>query len=240
MTRRDSAPLVVVVPGLGLTRYVSRLAAQVRRAGAACEVLDLPGYGSPGPRVTAPDVLSVGRVAAARVAHAAATVRPRRVVLLGHSTGAQAALAAAVEVQQSRDDVAVVLAGPTFAPAQRTLPGLLARVPLAYRHDAPWQLDPRELLRAGPRDLLALVRSGQQDRPEDRVAQLRLPLVLTAGRHDAFAPRTWLDELAGRATSSPAVRVAVLGGSHNNPWTHAKDLACLALRGRPDHRQVGR
>jgi pimeloyl-ACP methyl ester carboxylesterase len=229
VTRRESAPLVVVVPGLGLTRYVSRFADRVRRAGADCEVLDLPGYGSPGPRVTAPDVLSVGRVAAARLARLAPEAGARRVVLLGHSTGAQAALAAAVELQEARDDLTLVLAGPTFALDQRSLPGLLARVPLAYRHDAPWQLDPRELLRAGPRDLLALVRSGQQDRPEDRVVGLRLPLVVTAGEQDTLAPRAWLDELAGRATSSPSVRVAVLGGSHNNPWTHAGDLAHLAL-----------
>jgi pimeloyl-ACP methyl ester carboxylesterase len=221
-------PLVVVVPGLGLTHYVRRLVREVERRGASAVVLDLPGYGSPGPRTTAPDVRDVGRAAASWLVHHG-TARP--VVLVGHSTGAQAALVAGLEVQASRDDVTVVLAGPTFAPGQRTLPGVLARVPLAYRHDGPWQLDPRELLRAGPRDLLALVRSGQRDRPEDGVAGLRLPLVLTAGRHDAFAPVEWLELLRGRAVRSPDVRVRILGGSHNNPWTHAAELATLLLGG---------
>ena len=44
-----------------------------------------------------------------------------RVVLLGHSTGAQAALQAALLVQDRRRLDAVVLAGPTVAPTQRRL-----------------------------------------------------------------------------------------------------------------------
>ena len=60
--------------------------------------------------------------------------------------------------------------------------------------------------------------------------RLSVPLVLTAGRGDAFAPQWWLEVLACGATRSPAVTVERLGGSHNNPYTHAAALAGLIAR----------
>ena len=83
-----------------------------------------------------------------------------------------------------------------------------------------------EVLRARLR-LLTLVRSAIGDRPERSVPRLSVPLVLTAGRSDAFAPQWWLEVLACGATRSPAVTLERLGGSHNNPYTHADELARL-------------
>ena len=60
--------------------------------------------------------------------------------------------------------------------------------------------------------------------------RLSVPLVLTAGDDDAFAPQWWLEVLACGATRSPAVTVERLGGSHNNPYTHAAALAGLIAR----------
>ncbi|MGN6754341.1 MAG: alpha/beta fold hydrolase [Intrasporangium sp.] len=216
----------MIVPGLGLTRYVRRLREEVRRRGSVATVLDVPGYGSASSRRTAPEIGAIADAVAAWVRQRAADHR-RPLVLVGHSTGAQAALRAALQIQQWRDDASVVLAGPTFAPGQRTLAGLLLRAPVAYRHDPPWELDPLQLLRAGPRDLLALIRSGQRDRPELRVRELRLPLTLTAGIHDALAPRGWLELLRSNAIASRRAHVVVLGGSHNNPWTHPAQLASV-------------
>jgi pimeloyl-ACP methyl ester carboxylesterase len=227
----------VIVPGLGLTHYLRRLTGELGRRGCVPVVLDVPGYGSRGGRRTAPDIATIGGAVAAWVRRRAPEHAPGRpLVLMGHSTGAQAALRAALEVQQGREGASLVLAGPTFAPAQRSLLPLLLRLPLAYRHDPPWELNPVELLRAGPRDLFELVRSGQGDEPERRVRGLRLPLTLTAGIHDALAPRDWLELLRSNATASPGCRVALLPGSHNNPWTHPAQLASLvasaALPGR--------
>jgi pimeloyl-ACP methyl ester carboxylesterase len=218
--------LVVVLPGLGMTRYLRRLVHELTRHGATPALLDLPGYGSPGGRATAPDVHAIGHAAAQWVQRCGAG---REVVLLGHSTGAQAALTAALDLQDLRSGLALVLAGPTFAPAERRWSRLLAHTLPAYRHDAPWQLDPRELLRAGPADLVALVRSGLRDQPERRIRNLRVPVTVTAGHHDTYAPTSWLDLLASSAVLSPRASSVVLGGSHNNPWTHSAVLAHVAL-----------
>jgi pimeloyl-ACP methyl ester carboxylesterase len=220
----------VIVPGLGLTHYLRRLVGELRRRDCLPVVLDVPGYGSRRGRRTAPDIGAIaGAVAAWVRCRAPEHASGRPLVLMGHSTGAQAALRAALEVQQHREDAALVLAGPTFTPAQRRLLPLLLRLPLAYRHDPPWELNPAELLRAGPRDLFAIVRSGQRDEPERRVRGLRLPLTLTAGIRDALAPRDWLELLRSNATASPTSRVALLPGSHNNPWTHPVQLASLVV-----------
>jgi hypothetical protein len=54
-------------------------------------------------------------------------------------------------------------------------------------------------------------------------------VTVTAGVHDAFVPVTWLDQLAGSASSAPSVRTSLLGGSHNNLFTHPDDLADLVV-----------
>ena len=221
-----STPLVVVLPGLGMTRYVGRLTRELATRGATAVLLDLPGFGSPRQPATTPDIHAVGHAAARWVDRCAAD---RPLVMFGHSTGAQAALTATLYLHGHCTRLGLVLAGPTFAPGQRTLPGVLARTPLAYRHDAPWQLDPRELVRAGPSALLALAKSGQRDQLEGRIRPLRVPCTVTAGHHDSYAPESWLELLCHSLVASPAVRCAVIGGSHNNPWTHPADLASLTM-----------
>jgi acetyl esterase/lipase len=87
-----AAPLVVILPGLGLPQYMFPTAEALSRRGVLCTVLDLPGFAAAGRHGSLPDVHDIGRVAAEWV-EAQAVTRP--VVVLGHSTGSQAALAAA-------------------------------------------------------------------------------------------------------------------------------------------------
>jgi pimeloyl-ACP methyl ester carboxylesterase len=67
-----------------------------------------------------------------------------------------------------------------------------------------------------------------RDAPERRLAQLRVPLVLTAGEADTFAPERWLQSLAASAGTA-ATTVRVLPGSHNNPFTHPVELGALVM-----------
>ncbi len=222
-----SSPLVVaVLPGLGLPSYVKPLADDLARRGVACVVLDLPGFGSGAGLVCAPDVIAMGDTAADWVDGFDPT---RRLVVLGHSTGAQAALATALRVQRCRPDSALVLCGPTFHPAQRRLLPLTIATSTAYRHDSPKEAVVVPDLLRGNVGVARIIRSGMRDRPEERITGLELPVLLTAGRYDSYAPASWLETLAACASSSPRVSTAVLDGSHNNLYTHGEALAGVVL-----------
>ena len=220
-----TTPLVVVLPGLGLPFYTIPTARAVVARGLACMVLDLPGFGSDLPRPTSSSIHATGLIAA-RWVEAQATGRP--VVVLGHSTGGQAALTAALALSARRRDLSLVLAGTTFAPEQRRLHRLALVTPLAYRDDGLDEIDPMEVYR-GRTGIISMLQSAIHDVPEERITHLPVPVTVTAGVHDAFVPVTWLDQLASSALSAPSVRTSLLGGSHNNLFTHPEEIAELLV-----------
>jgi pimeloyl-ACP methyl ester carboxylesterase len=222
-----AGPLVVILPGLGLPFYTVATARCLWQRGLDCEVLDLPGFGSARPRATRPNIHAIGLSA---VGWLRARAADRPVVILGHSTGAQAALTAALALAGQRRSYSLVMAGPTFTPAQRHLVLLAAVTPLAYRDDQLSEVDPAEVAR-GRIGIAEILHSGLRDAPERRMARLPAPLTVTSGVHDAFAPADWLDTLAASAVSAASTRTSLLGGSHNNLFTHPDELAdlvCLA------------
>jgi pimeloyl-ACP methyl ester carboxylesterase len=218
---------VVLMPGLGLPRYTRPTAEALAARGLRCVVLDVLASRRDRPRVP-PDIESLGR-AAARWVRASMIEGP--LVLFGHSTGAQAALAAALELQPAVPSLRVVLAGPTFQPAHRTVGGLARAGATAYRRDSPRELVVLRNLARVRTDVVRIIRSAQRDRPEERIAGLYAPLLLTAGEYDTFAPLEWMQRLAaasGSASgrSAPAApRVVQLPGSHNNLFTHPAEIA---------------
>jgi pimeloyl-ACP methyl ester carboxylesterase len=185
-------------------------------------VLDLLAWRRPRLRVP-PRIGPMGE-AAARWVREADLAGP--LVVVGHSTGAQVALGAALRLQQDRPDHSLVLAGLTFRPEHRSWPGLLRGAATAYRKDHPAELLVAKNIVTVRTDVLRMVESGRRDRPEERVRALEVPLVLTAGEADSFAPQRWMDEVAASA-GSPSTRVEVLPGSHNNLFTHPAEVAAL-------------
>lgn len=218
---------VVLLPGLGLTSYVGPTVRALRARGHAATVLDLPGFGSRPPRACGATVRQVASTAA-RLLRAELRARPgQRLVLLGHSTGAVSALLAGLELQDEGVLAGIVLAGPVATPRQRSLLRIVAVAPRAYRRDSLSELQVLPELARGGLDVVRLLRSALAEPAEQLVPSLRLPLVLTAGRADAFAPPSWLSQLAGAARSSPSVRFVRLPGSHNNLFTHPAQVAAL-------------
>ena len=221
------APLlgtVLVMPGLGLPRYTRPTAEALAARGLRCVVLDVLASRRDRPRVP-PDIESLGR-AAARWVQISTVEGP--LVLFGHSTGAQAALAAALELQPVVPSLRVVLAGPTFQPEHRTVAGLARAGATAYRRDSPRELVVLRNLARVRTDVVRIIRSGQRDRPEERIAGLRAPLLLTAGEYDTFASLEWMQRLAAASGSPQAAdspRVVQLPGSHNNLFTHPAEIA---------------
>jgi pimeloyl-ACP methyl ester carboxylesterase len=152
------------------------------------------------------------------------------VVVVGHSTGAQVALEAVLRVQHARRDLALVMGGPTFTPGQRRLRGLVPAALTAYLKDPPQELVVLKDVARVRTDLVRIVQSGRRNPTDRRVGLLAVPLTVTAGEADSFAPSAWLDLLARRAGASS--RAVVLPGSHNNPFAHPVlfgELVCEAL-----------
>lgn len=212
---------VVVLPGLGLPRYTHRMVESLAGSGMRCVVLDLLAWRRPRLRVP-PRVGPMGE-AAAQWVRGAEIAGP--VVLLGHSTGAQAALGAALRLQHDRSGLSVVLAGLTFRPEHRSWPRLLRGAATAYRKDTPAELVVAKNIARVRSDLVSIIGSGLRDRPEQRVRDLVVPLVLTAGEADTFAPQDWMEQVAG--ASGGTARVRVLPGSHNNLFTHSDEVAAV-------------
>lgn len=199
-------PEVVLLPGLGAPGY---LAPWVRQIGSwtRATVLDLPGWRWGRAGACPPTVSGIGTAAARWL-----TEQDRRgIVLLGHSTGAQAAIRTALLVPDRL--AGVVLAGPTFDPAARGGAALLRRAVSTLAHERPGELAAvlPSYLHSGGHGVLRLLRDGLRDRPEEWAAALRVPVLTVTGERDGFAPPAWAQHLATVASGS----CAVLPGAHN-------------------------
>jgi pimeloyl-ACP methyl ester carboxylesterase len=208
------SPELVIVPGLGALGYLVPL---VRACAGWTQVqlLDLPGFGA---RTTARLPADLPAVTAA-LGVWLDQVPAGPVLLLGHSTGAQAALHAARDRPERVRRL--VLAGATFPPqARRPLP-LVRRVLASLPHEQPREV-PAVLpyYARGRGRVLDLLRSCLVDAPSS--AGLAAPLVLR-GREDRLCPPAWAQHLAA---GGPVVE---LPGGHNAVWTRP-DLASAVLR----------
>lgn len=215
-------PELVVVPGLGALGYLVPLA-RACAAWTRVHLLDLPGFGHPLTARLPADLDTLARVLTAWLA----TVPTGPVVLLGHSTGAQAAARAA------HDRVSLlVLAGATFPPSARRPGPLVARVARTLPHEQPGQL-PAVLpyYRRGRRRLPSLLASALLDAPEQAVTALTPPLLVLRGQDDHLCDQAWAATLAACA---PRARVVTLPGAHNAPYTLPELTSrVLAVHARP-------
>ncbi|WP_103348930.1 alpha/beta fold hydrolase [Amycolatopsis sp. CA-128772] len=187
---RPDRPPVVLLPGLGAPGY---LVDTLHGCAAATRshLLDVPGFGAPGPLACEPEIEAIADTVAGWL--------DRPSVLFGHSTAAQVAIAVAVR----RPDLvrSLVLAGPTFPPELRTFGRLAAAFLADVVHESPSALPGTvpHYLRAGPRRLLRMIRSAQRDEPELRTARLRCPVLVVRGRRDTLSPEPWARSLAAAA-----------------------------------------
>lgn len=218
--RPTDLPEVVLVPGLGAPAYLFPWARELGRW-TRVTVLDLPGWRRGRGRSSASTVAAVGAAAAGWLE----VTDRRRVVLGGHSSGAQSALRTALAVPDRL--AGLVLAGPTLDPRARHPAALLLRLVVTLAREKlpevpavlPWYV------RSGGAGWVRLVRSVVRDRPEDLVAGLRGPLLVLTGDRDRFAPPAWAEHLATLA-SAPCVR---LPGPHNACFT-SPELAAAAVQ----------
>ena len=205
--------VAVVMPGLGLPRYLLPLARHLASQGLETQVLDALAWRGRGQRAT-PTIAGLSELAASWLERQ----EDGPVVVVGHSTGAQVALETVLRLQGTRPSLALVMGGPTFTPDQRRLRWLVPAASTSYLKDPPKELVVLKDIARVRTDLVRIVQSGRRHPTDKRVGLLTVPLTVTAGEADTFAPRDWLELLAGRAGASS--RAVVLPGSHNNPFVY--------------------
>ncbi|WP_177238860.1 alpha/beta fold hydrolase [Pseudonocardia ammonioxydans] len=189
-------PALTALSGHGPTHLVDLPG--LAGSGAACELLDVPGY------------------AAAVIAWLDATdVAP--VVLVGHSSSTQ--VVAHVAAARPHRVRALVLASPTVDPAVRSWPRLVLHWRWDSRYPLPGlqRLHTPEWVRAGPRQLRNLVSVHLRDHLEDVLDAVRCPLLVLRGEHDKVCTEAWARQLA---ELSPDGRFEPMPGPHTFVWSH--------------------
>jgi pimeloyl-ACP methyl ester carboxylesterase len=198
----DTAPTVVLVPGLGSGEY---LLPHAERLATSRRVLvpDMPGFGhTRGPRRLRA-VAEFGSTLVELVRAEADGV----VDLIGNSFGSQVVLAAAGQAPELVRRI--VLIGPTFDSAARTYRQVLSRWLLIAPREPPALAVSlaRSYLKCGVRTPLFALQAAMRDRPEDLVATLPHPILLVRGSNDRIAPRRWLEDLQQRAADARIAEV---------------------------------
>ena len=209
-----TVPPVVMVPGMGAPGYLAPWLHQTA-TWTQVTVLDLPGWQAGRSRSCPPSVAGV----AAAAAQWLQTTDTSDVILVGHSTGAQAVLHTARLVPDRIR--AVVIASPTFVPAARGVLTLLRRVLATIGHEAAG-----ELAAVAPSYLasgvayLRLLLSGLRDRPEQTILGVAQPILVVTGDQDRLAPPAWARHLAALGHAD----CVVTPGAHNACYTDPRSV----------------
>lgn len=177
---------VVVIPGLGVRRYLLPTMDAVRERGITVELL--PALGQP-------------RVACDLSGYADQMIRAldrgTPDVIVGLSIGSQAA---AVYASRHHPTAPLVLVGPTVDPRSRNLGALLGRWLIAGRREPHGLLSPQlaDWWDAGPQRLLAVLRSAVAVRLEDLQWSNQEDTVIVHADQDEVTSHAYAADLSSR------------------------------------------
>ena len=79
--------------------------------------------------------------------------------------------------------------------------------------------------RTGPRSMLALWRIAAPDRIDERLALVRVPVVVVRGTRDRLCPHDWAERVAAAAPRGRLVELP--GAAHLIPQTHPDEVAAI-------------
>jgi pimeloyl-ACP methyl ester carboxylesterase len=217
-TSPAEAPPVVLVHGFGVSSayyvpFAERLADAFRVIAP-----DLPGHGKSDTPRRALDVDGFAD-ALLNFLNAAALERP---VIIGHSLGAQIALALAARHPDRVERL--VLVGPTVDSEHRTMRHqalrLLASLPRERPSILPLVL--ADFARMHVR-LFAEASRALADRPEETALRVRAPSIVVRGARDPLVPRRWARLLVERLGARAFLEVPRAGHALNYSATDALD-----------------
>jgi pimeloyl-ACP methyl ester carboxylesterase len=144
-------------------------------------------------------------------------------VVVGHSMGGQVAaeLAASHPSRVGR----LVLIGPTADVEARSVLGQFGRW-LANAPHEPARFNALvlyEIAEMGPRWMLGTFGHAVECQLEERLAEVRCPVVLARGEGDRISPQRWLETLRGVVPGPPVATVA--GAVHSVVYSHPEAVA---------------
>jgi membrane protein len=217
----------VLLHGLGLSHLsLGRLAEHLTPYGNVFAP-DLPGFGTarkPRARLSVEDYATAIEDALDQRGLSSSG----RLVILGHSLGAQIAL----EMALRRPDrvTAVILVGTVVDPAAPTLPGQAGRLLRDYFGEPPRTLlmVARAYLHGGFRQFLAGTRSMLEYSTADRIDQLTIPTLILRGGNDPISPAGWNGWLGSQVAQS--CHRSILGHRHNVVHSAPDRVATVIMR----------
>ena len=222
------ADVIVVVPGLCVSSYLWPACDALASEGFRVELVEPPGW--PRSECPTPEPTDFAGLAG----WLAAWLEVRRltdVLLIGQSVGSQ--LAAHLAAQAPHRVRALLLQGPVFDPAYRTVPRGLGRwaLDVPREHPALALREVPEWLTVGPRRVARVLRQSQRDRLEDTVAMLDIPVRVVVGEHDPLSEFQWQRSL-GRPAGPPVVMAGLPHSApHAAPARFARLVAASSALG---------
>ena len=218
--QRTSSTPIAMLAGLGYPEMLYPLMSELS-AWTTVTVLNVPGWQRQRATASAPTIAGIAEATADWLQH----VGGPPPILLGHSTGAQAALRTAILAPDRVE--ALVLVGPTVDPAARSWSRLIARYCQPLWREPPTELVAvrRSIMAGGISSVARLIASALADRPEQLITQLSMPTMILAGKHDRVASPTWCRHLADLGQT----RLQMLPGGHNFCFPYAA-MADEAIR----------
>lgn len=209
---------VVLVHGLGVSsEYFQRLAVELARFGTV-HLVELPGFAG----VPHPDhplsTQDMGALLASWIRSAGLT----RVLLVGHSMGAQVATEATLQDPGAVAHLALI--GPPVNLEERSVPRQGVRLLQSAVHEpaAVRAMSVAGYLRCGWRWFSHVLPSMMTYPIEDRIGLVEVPVLVLRGGRDAVAPESWVRLLAGRARDGQWAEVP--GAAHSVVFAHADEV----------------
>lgn len=209
---------VVLVHGIGVSsEYFQRLAVELARFGTV-HLVELPGFaGLPHPSVplTTEDM---GVMLASWIRDADLT----RVLLVGHSMGAQVATEATLHDPAAVAHLALI--GPPVNADERSVPrqGLRLLQSALFESPAVRAMSLAGYLRCGWTWFSRVLPSMMTYPIEDRIGRVGVPVLVLRGGRDAVAPERWVRLLADRAVDGRWAEVP--GAAHSVVFAHAEEV----------------
>lgn len=217
------APAVVLVHGLGVSGRYMLPTAEALASDYSVFVPDLPGFGRSGKPSHILNISELADALAAWMGMAGLS----HTCLVGNSLASQFIIDIALRYPELAD--MAVLIGPSMDSQARSFWRQAGRAALDMFHEPVgfWPLLVRDYLLAGPIRTAKTLQYAIEDPVHEKLASVRIPVLVMRGVHDVIAPQRWVDEMVQKL---PLGRLVVLPKEAHIPNYSSGDAVANVIR----------